>query len=234
MEFTLLGAAACGVAGLYVMLWWEGKRGNAADCTRRLWDVALTASIVGVFGGRIAAMLIDGVNPLTHPGDVLIVRAGVATGWASTVALLTATWLGRRELPAVLDGLAAAALFGLAGWHAGCLTRNACLGTPTDLPWAMTQPGSTIGRHPVELYAAVGLAAAAPAVAWLRSRGGLPPGAAAGLALAVAGAVRWSTEPLRPTLTGGPVAWYATAVVCGVAAAAWSFRHRGSKPQPMR
>ena len=168
MEFTLLGSAAIAVAGLYATLWWEARRGNAVECTRDLWDVALTAAIAGVFVGRVAAMVGDEVNPLAHPGDLLIIRAGVATGWASAAALSTAAVLGRRELWPVLDGLAAASLAGLAGWHAGCLTRDACLGTPSDLPWAMTQAGSTITRHPVELYAAVALAIAALVLVALR------------------------------------------------------------------
>ena len=56
MEFTLLGAVFVAVAPLYAVLYWEAKRANAASCTRNLWDVALTAIVVGVFVGRVAAM----------------------------------------------------------------------------------------------------------------------------------------------------------------------------------
>lgn len=222
MEFTLLAAAAIAVAALYAVLWWEAKRGNAAGCTRNLWDVALAGVLAGVFVGRIAAMVGDGVNPIAHPGDILIVRGGVATGWATVGALVTAAWLGREELWPVLDGLAAGALAGLAGWHTGCVPREACLGTTTDLPWAMSQPGSTVGRHPVELYAAAALAAAAVALAWWRSRRSLPPAAAAGLALAVAAGIRLATEPFRPALGGGPVVWYVAGAVAGAAVASWA------------
>ncbi len=230
MEFTLLAAAAIGVASLYVMLWWEAKRGNAADCTRDLWEVALAAIIAGVFVGRLAAMIIDGVNPLANPGDILIVRAGVATGWASAAALLTVVWLARDELRPVADGLAAAALAGLAGWHAGCLPREACLGTPTDLPWAMSQPGSSVGRHPVELYAALGFALAAIALAWWRKVSPPPAGVAAFAALAVAGGVRLVTEPIRPALSPGPVWWYVAGVAVGVAGLGWSYRQVRRRP----
>ena len=34
MEFTLLFAALMAALGLYGFLWWEGKRGNAADCSQ--------------------------------------------------------------------------------------------------------------------------------------------------------------------------------------------------------
>lgn len=231
MEFTLLGSAAIAVACLYGVLWWEAKRGNVLECSRSLWDIALTAVVVGVVAGRIAAMIGDGVNPITHPADLLIVRAGVATGWASLAALATAAWLGRKEVWPVLDGLAAAGLAGLAGWHAGCLTRGACLGSPSDLPWALTQPGSTVSRHPVELYAALALAAAAVALAaWRRRR--LPPaGVPAAIALAVAGTIRLVTEPLRPSLGTGPVGWYVAAIVAGVAMLVWRvWKVRTSRP----
>ena len=76
MEFTLLFAAFFGVAGFWLMLRWEAARGNAADCAADLWEIGLTAAVVGVFVGRLAAMIADGVNPLTNPGDILIVRAG--------------------------------------------------------------------------------------------------------------------------------------------------------------
>ncbi len=233
MEFTLLGSAAIAVACVYAVLWWEAKRGNVLECSRSLWDIALTAAVVGVFAGRIAAMIGDGVNPITNPADLLIVRAGVATGWASLAALATAAWLGRKELWPVLDGLAAASLAGLAGWHAGCLTRDACLGTPSDLPWAMTQPGSTVSRHPVELYAALALAVAAVALAAWRTRSLPPPGVPAAVALAVAGAIRMATEPLRPSLGPGPVGWYVAAIVAGVAILVWRvWRVRASRPAP--
>ncbi|MDX1450337.1 MAG: hypothetical protein R3246_14905, partial [Acidimicrobiia bacterium] len=136
MQFDLLFSALIGVGMLYAFLYWEGKRGNAADCSRSLWDIALAAAVVGVFGGRLAAMIADGVNPIANPGDVIIVRAGVATGPASVLAIATIAVLARRDLIVIADGLAAAALGGLAGWHAGCLTRDACLGSPSDLPWA--------------------------------------------------------------------------------------------------
>jgi prolipoprotein diacylglyceryltransferase len=217
MEFTLLFAALMGAFGLYGFLWWEGKRGNAADCSRNLWDLALTAAIVGLFAGRLAAMVGDGVNPLANPGDIIIVRAGVATGPAALAALATLFALARRELIVVADGLAAAALGGLAGWHAGCLAREACLGTPSDLPWAFPLQGSPISRHPVELYAAILFLMAGIAMALYKAYGRPRPLVPAGIALASAGLIRLVTEPMRPALSGGPEPWYWAALVAGVA-----------------
>jgi prolipoprotein diacylglyceryltransferase len=226
MEFTLLFAAFFGVLGYWLMLRWEGPRGNAAGCAANLWDVGLGAAAVGLIVGRIAAMVGDGVNPITNPGDLLIVRAGVATGWASLGAVATIGWVARHELWTVLDAIAPAALAGLSGWHLGCLARDACLGTTTDLPWAVSQSGGGIGRHPVEIYAALLFAVAALALARWKARGRPPLGVPAGIALAVAGAVRLATEPMRPTLGTGPVWWYAAAVLVGSGVVVWRWQRR--------
>ena len=216
MEFTLLFAAAIGVSGVYVFLRWEGKRGNAADCSRSLWDLALAAIISGIFVGRLAAMISDGVNPLTNPGDIIIVRAGVATGPAALAALAVLVALARTEIVVIADGLAAAALGGLAGWHAGCLARDACLGTPSDLPWALSLEGSDITRHPVEIYAAALFLIGAASLAWYKAFRRPVSLVPAGLALAVSGLIRLATEPMRPSLAGGPEVWYWAAAVAGV------------------
>ncbi|MEA2000672.1 MAG: prolipoprotein diacylglyceryl transferase family protein [Actinomycetota bacterium] len=234
MEFTLLGAVFVAMVPLYVTLYWEARRGNAASCSKNLWDVALTAAIVGVFAGRVAAMIGDGVNPITHPADLIIVRGGVATGPAAVAALATVMWIGRHELWGVLDGLAAAALAGLGGWHAGCVVRDACLGTPSDLPWALAQEGSTVTRHPVELYAALILFSGAALIALWRMRGRPAPGVPAGLALALAALTRLIAEPMRPTLGGGPTLWYWFGLVLGLAVTAWAWNGRndsaGARP----
>jgi prolipoprotein diacylglyceryltransferase len=214
MEFTLLIAAAMAVAAGSIALRWEAARGNAVDCAADLWDVFLGAAVSGLFVGRLAAMVASGVNPFTNPGDILIVRGGVATGWATLAAIAVVGFMSRGEARLVADSLAVAALAALAGWHLGCLPREACLGTPSDLPWAMTQAGSTVGRHPVELYAA-GLLVAAAIVLARRRRRPLPIGLAAGYALLVAATVRLVTEPLRPGLGGGPTPWYVAGILVG-------------------
>jgi len=232
MEFSLLGAAAIGLSSLYGVLWWEAGRGNAADCTRHLWDVLLTAGIVGLVAGRLGAMIGGGTNPLTHPGDILIIRGGVETGIAATAALATAAFLSRKDLLPTLDAVAPAALAGITGWQAGCLPRGACLGTPTGAPWGMSQAGSEIGRHPVELYAALLLVAGvALLIVWKRRHP--PPGMVVGAAIAWAGSARLLTEPMRVGIGAGPEWWYASGVAAGIAIAAWSYRRgRAGPAQP--
>lgn len=215
MEFTLLGAALIGAGALYLAIRWDAARANAADCVRDHWDRALAGAVAGVFIGRIVAMLLDGVNPIS--GDLLIVRAGINTPAATAAAIATVAWLGRKELIVALDGLSGAALIGLSGWHAGCVARDACLGTVSDLPWALSQTPGGPTRHPVEIYAALALVVAGIALSLLRIRGTFRPFAASSLALAIAGLVRLATEPMRLSLGGGPVWWYVGAGITGLA-----------------
>ncbi len=231
MEFTLLAAAALGAFGLWAMLWWEARHGNADRCAGSLWDTAMFAAVAGIFGGRIVAMVLNGVNPLTNPGDIIIVRSGVSTVGASLIAVAVFLWSFRRQPVLAADAIAAAALAGLAGWHAGCLFRGgACLGSASDLPWAWAQPGSAVTRHPVELYAALAYLAAAAALAWWKAYRRPTPGMPAAIAVAVAGGVRLLTEPLRPSLGGGPVWFYATALVAGVVLAVAAARRGQDRP----
>lgn len=206
MEFTLLWAAltAVGLGWLGLRIWDERLPDNASD---RL----IMATLLGLVAGRLTAMIVQGVNPLLNPGDIIIIRGGVDTGAAALVFISSVLW-GTRHTPSAVDAMAPAVLFALAGWHAGCLWRGACLGTVSDLPWAWTQTGSHVTRHPVEIYAALALAVSA----YLVSRLGWRIWLRAGGALALASAIRLATEPLRPSITGGPVVWYIAGLVIGL------------------
>lgn len=232
MEFSLVGAAAIGLTGVYAVLWWEAGRGNAADCTRALWDLLLASAVTGLVVGRLVAMVRSGTNPLTHPGDILIVRGGVDTAAAAIAALTVAAFQARKDLLPTLDAAAPAAVAGLAGWQAGCLVRGSCLGTPTGLPWGMHLDGSTVGRHPVELYAALLLMAGVIAlIAWKRRHPA--PGMVVGTAIAWAGTARLATEPMRLGIGTGPEWWYAAGIAAGVGLTAWSrLRSRKQTDQP--
>ncbi len=105
MEFSLLGAALVGVAAVYGVISWEARRGSAAECTRDVWDTALVASLAGLAIGRLAAMIIAGTNPLARPADVIVVRGGVDTVWASAAALATMAALTRRQVLIMADAL---------------------------------------------------------------------------------------------------------------------------------
>ena len=206
MEFTLLWAvltaAALGLVGLRI---W-GER-----LPEHPFDLLIGAGVLALVVGRLTAMVSQGVNPITNPGDVIVIRGGVHTGAAALTFLTSLLWKTREDRTAV-DALAPATLLALAGWHAGCLWRDACLGAPSDLPWAWALDGSTISRHPVEIYAAIGLALGGWLVASLPWR----PWLRAGTAVLIVSGVRLLTETMRPSITGGPTLWYVAGMLVGV------------------
>lgn len=213
MEFTLLWQALLAVGAALAVARLQQRHG-LISAELGIGDRIIGAVVVGLFVGRLTALVGQGVNPLLSPSDILIVRGGVDTGAAALAAVATLAWGLRSDLWRGLDAAAPAALAGLAGWQAGCLFRSACLGAPSTLPWAWSQPGSTITRHPTELYAA-GLLAVAAVVAY-RSTTRWRPGVLAGAALAIAGFSRVITHPLRPALSNSVVAWYLAGVVVGL------------------
>ena len=225
MEFTLLIAAAGAVAALRLVLYYEAPRGNAAvDCAGRLFDASLSAIFLGLLIGRLWSMVDAGTSPFARPGDVLLVRGGVATGPAAFVALATFAWIMRNDIWWAIDSVAPAAIAGLAGWHASCLVTGSCLGKITSLPWALSEPGSTVTRHPTELYVAIALVLVAGALVLWKMRDRPPPGVIGAVALIAAAGARLATEPLRLALGSPPTLWYAAGVVVGVALAVWRYR----------
>lgn len=228
MEFTLLAAAAMAAFGFWSMLRWEAKRGNAAGCAVDLWDAGIVSAMSGLLIGRLAMMIEAGVNPITNPMQVLLLRSGVSTAAASLGAIAVFAFLSRRHLREAADAIAPAALAGLAGWHAGCVPTGSCLGTESSLPWAFALEGSTVTRHPVELYAAALLLTASIALAVWKQRGRPALGAPAGLALAAAGGIRLITEPMRVSLAGGPYLVYLAGLVAGIAMTVWAILRRDS------
>ncbi len=152
MEFTLLWAALTAFLAALVTI-----RITKPRVPDRPLDRLMGAALVGIAAGRIGALLMQGTNPITNPGEFLVIRGGVDTVWASLAGVAALTW-SLKKSPAALDALAPAALAALAGWHGGCLWRSTCLGTVSDLPWAWSLPGSDLTRHPVEIYAALLLA----------------------------------------------------------------------------
>ncbi len=212
MEFTLLGRALIAVGGMWLAVRALDRSGALSARVPKPWDVLLGATMVGLLVGRLWAMVAGGTNPLTTPLDIIFIRGGVDTIGATIGALGALAWWVRPSPARMLDALAVPALVGLAGWHGGCLVTGACAGTETSLPWAIETVGG-VGRHPVELYAAVGLVVTAVVLSRLR---GLPAGVVAGLALTSAAAVRAATEPLRLHLGSGLLVPYLVAVGLGL------------------
>lgn len=211
MEFTLLGAAVLGCVAMWAFTRVDPVARGAPDPFGNL----LSGAVAGLITGRVVAMVTTGTNPISV--DFLLVRGGVSTIGATVGALAWITWANRSD-PGRLDKLAPAALMGLAGWHMGCLLRGSCLGAATNLPWGWSVSGSTIDRHPVELYAALLLVVGAIFLRTIRDRVAVD-GFAVLAGLGLASISRLVTEPLRLTL--GELQWfYALGTVLGLAGAA--------------
>jgi len=233
MEFSLLGAAAIGVFGFWIMIRWEAKRGNAAGCAVDVWDTGFVAAISGLFIGRIVSMVQSGVSPITEPLQIMLLRSGVSTVAVAIGTLLVFSYLARESLVAAADAVAPAALMGLTGWYVGCLATGSCLGAESSLPWAVPLPGSNITRHPVEIYAAIAMALASIALALWKQHGRPPMGSIAGLAILAASGIRLVTEPLRISLAGGPVLLYGAGVVVGSAILVASILRSRTSTKPL-
>jgi prolipoprotein diacylglyceryltransferase len=213
MEFSLLAAVAVAAVAVGVSL--AVIHRTDPPLRRITIDLAIIGILAGIGAGRVWAMAAAGTNPLTHPADLLIVRGGVDTFAAAGAGLAAVAWAGRHDGWHALDALAPGVVFGLAGWHAGCVMRRACLGTPTGLPWGWATTPGGVGRHPIELYAALLFVVVGVAVVWLwRHRPGT--GLAAATALFGAAAARALTEPLRPVIGSGRTIGYL--VAAGLAA----------------
>lgn len=212
MEFTLLGAAVIAVASGWIADRILRDRVAWAVPPRAL-DLILSSMFFGVVAGRLWAMIAAGTNPLTNVLDAFLIRGGVDPLGASLGAAAGLWFISRPNRSAVTDGLAPVALWTLAGWHASCVVTGSCLGTPSELPWAVSAAGSDIGRHPVEIYAAILLAIGALA---LRRFGAPGTGRRTAGAVLVAAAARLVTEPLRLALGDGRTILYAVGVAAAV------------------
>jgi hypothetical protein len=156
-------------------------------------------------------LLIQGINPLTQPGQLFLVRGGVNTIAASVAAGGTLIY-SLRTRPGELDGLAPAVVAGLGGWHLGCLVHGSCLGAASNLPWAFALPGSDVTRHPVEIYTALALLLGA--LLLLAYSG--PAGTGAALAVAIISGSRLMSEPLRLTVGSGLWPFYLAMFIAGL------------------
>ncbi len=212
MEFTLLGRALLAMGTAWLTVRALDRTGAISERAARPWDTILGAAMVGLLAGRLWAMVAGGTNPISNPLDVIFIRGGVDTVGASLGAFGALLWWTRSSPARALDALAVPALTGLAAWHAGCAVTGSCAGTETALPWAI-ESSAGVGRHPVEVYAALGLTLVASLL--LRTRHA-PPGAVAALALTAVAGIRLATEPLRLHLGDGLVVPYSVGVSLGL------------------
>jgi hypothetical protein len=90
----------------------------------------------------------------------------------------------------------------------------------------LAQSGSDVTRHPVGIYAALVLGVAALGLAGWKAYRQPPAGAPAAIAVITAAGTRLVVQPLQPSISGGPVWFYAAGLIVGIAALIWSVIRR--------
>lgn len=131
--------------------------------------------LVGVLGGRIAAMLLDDPSSLGNIRDILIIRSGVEFWPGVAIGCACLAWNTRRQQAEVAKRLADMSVVALAAWatfEATCLLRDGCPGPPSRI--GLRPDGLTTRVLPIGLIVAVAAGGAAWGIARLR-RHGLDP-----------------------------------------------------------
>ena len=181
-----------------------------------LLDAFVSAAVVGLLAGRIAAAALDDPSALSRLGDLLIVRGGVEFWPGVAFAAALFGHMTRREPGGLVERLvdaAPAALVGYAGYEAACLVRDGCYGPAS--PIGLRPPGMADAMVPVGLV----VAAALLGLAWTVRRLARGPHA---LAAAVAGlaSIRAVAAFWLPHVPGSLTRAHAESLA--VAAAGWA------------
>ncbi len=121
-------------------------------------NLALTALVAGLAGGRAAYVLLNLQSFLVNPLEIfrldhggLVFYGGLAAGMAAGVCFIRA-----KKLPVLLtlDVMIPPLVLAHAVGRIGCFLNGCCYGKSTTLPWGVIFPGDTVIRHPVQLYEA--------------------------------------------------------------------------------
>lgn len=136
-------------------------------------DRLLTAGIVGVLAGRLAAASLDDPGSLRAIRTFLVIRGGVEF-WPGAVAAVLVVAVGlRRAGRSVLEGVASLAPIALVGYGAfegACLLRDGCYGPAA--PIGLRPDGLATTMIPAGVVVGAGLAIGAVVLA---RRSGSPP-----------------------------------------------------------
>lgn len=177
-----------------------------------------------IVGGRLAYVLADWRTYARYPFDILLVQGGLSLWGAMLGGGLALAWYARRRdvsSGALADGLALPLTVGTVAYALLCIVRGDCAGAVGGPPLAMTLPGYSLPRYPVELYVAVLMAALAALLAYLEPRRRFY-GEVALLFLVGYAVIRFTTDFLRIHFGAWPTPeQVAAAVVGGGAVVAW-------------
>jgi phosphatidylglycerol:prolipoprotein diacylglycerol transferase len=141
------------LAAIFVARWELNRRGLDGSS---IYLIAAVAAITGVIGARIFFVLGNLDIFRGNWGQVfdLNMRGLVYYGGLFLAVPACVLLVRRLKLPAgaVADAVGLALPLALGIARVGCFLNGCCGGKPSDLPWAVTFPGSATSVHPVQLY----------------------------------------------------------------------------------
>jgi prolipoprotein diacylglyceryl transferase len=151
----------------------------------QVYDLVLTVIAGTLVGARLGHVLLyDPGHYLSHPLRILAVWEGGLASHGAVVGILLAVWLYARfavnqSFLWICDRIGMAVPLSGSLIRIGNFFNSEILGTPSDLPWAVTFARvDAIARHPVQLYEALAyLAIFLAQFRYYRRHGGAcPPG----------------------------------------------------------
>jgi phosphatidylglycerol:prolipoprotein diacylglycerol transferase len=216
--------------------------GDAAWSRKDIEDILFLGVMGVVLGGRIGYCLF--YKPgyyLAHPLEILYVwQGGMSFHGGMLGVLVSQIWFARtRQKPwlQVMDFIAPCVPTGLAAGRVGNFINGELWGRAADpsLPWAMVFPqsGTSVPRHPSQLYQFALEGLLLFALLWWFSRRERPEGMVSGTFLAGYGVFRFIAEYFREpddflgllALNMSMGQWLCVPmIVAGVALMAWSAR----------
>ncbi|MEV7086516.1 prolipoprotein diacylglyceryl transferase [Streptomyces sp. NPDC093085] len=178
----LRGYAFCIIIGVFVGVWYGGKRWVArGGKVGTVADIAVWAVPFGLVGGRLYHVITDyqlyfseGENWV----DAFKIWQGGLGIWGAIALGAVGAWIGCRRrgipLPAYADAIAPGIALAQAFGRWGNWFNQELYGKPTDLPWALeisAAPNRTAGLyHPTFLYESLWCVGVAAFVVWADRR----------------------------------------------------------------
>ncbi|MGS2587335.1 prolipoprotein diacylglyceryl transferase [Streptomyces hebeiensis] len=178
----LRGYAFCIIIGVFVAVWYGGKRWVArGGKVGTVADIAVWAVPFGLVGGRLYHVITDyqlyfseGQNWV----DAFKIWEGGLGIWGAIALGAVGAWIGCRRrgipLPAYADAIAPGIVLAQAIGRWGNWFNQELYGKPTDLPWALeisAAPNREAGLyHPTFLYESLWCVGVALLVVWADRR----------------------------------------------------------------
>lgn len=137
-------------------LWTAYRLGPRVGVSRDIVDRTAILFIVLAFVGARAGYVLSHLAEFSTPVEILRVDHGGLTSHGAIAGGLVALWIASRRTRARFWDLADATVWvvpiGNIFVRFGNFMNGELYGDPTSLPWAVTFPGVSQPRHPLQLY----------------------------------------------------------------------------------